>query len=141
MKYTEEQLMEMPMKFLRQLDIQNVDEEKLVQKVLNARFKDMPAVTPMNFSSSETDNLTVEKEKELQAKIDARNARLKAQLEGEEPESAPLPDPTEEDDEPLTPEADKTTTAIKAKFCNYCDSKGVRHKLACTRPNKPVSVS
>lgn len=28
----------------------------------------------------------------------------------------------------------KAETKAEAKFCQFCDSKGVRHKLNCTRP-------
>ncbi|MES2006910.1 MAG: hypothetical protein V4436_02245 [Patescibacteria group bacterium] len=151
MQYTEQQLMDMPMKFLKQLDIQNVEEEQMVQRVLNTRLKDMPAPNPLNFSASATDNMTIEKEQAMQAKIDERNARLKAQLAPTEEEIVtepqPLPNPTEPEPEviptanpivePVTP---PPAAVLKTKFCDYCDSAGGRHKLVCTRPGKPIIV-
>lgn len=136
MKYTEQQLMDMPMKFLRNLDIETGEDEKLVQRVLNTRLKDMPVENPVVFPSSVTDNMTIEKERELQARIDARNSRMKAQLKTDEEipqidevESQPLPDPTEE---PKETEPTTEVDVVKDRFCELCDSKGVRHKKECS---------
>ncbi len=100
MRYTEDQLKRMPINILRGLDIADIEEEKVVQRILNTRLVDMPVGIPMNFPASVTDNMTVEKERELQAKIDARNATIKRGLmvgiEGENEES-----PLEEEDIPV----------------------------------------
>lgn len=153
------------MKYLKHLDIQNADEEQMVQKVLNTRLKDAPMGAPLVFPSHMTDNMTIEKEQALQAKIDARNAQIKSQFAplDEVPqvdaEPQPLPDPTESipdapaeegrvepiEDEPLMPEVEPeeeeespTVDQTKTAFCLYCDSLGVRHKKVCTRPDKQL---
>lgn len=157
MKFTNEQLMTMPLKHLRGLDIQNVDDEKLVQEILNTRMKGMPNVVTFNIPSSITDNLTVETEKELQAKLDVARAKRQAIILSEEEETT-TPE-VEEEDVPLMPEttepaAEETTPEVPTepvvepeapsqpevvgKFCDYCDSLGGRHKRVCTRPGKPT---
>ena len=147
--------MDMPMKFLRHLDIQSGEEEAVVQKVINTRLKDAPMGAPLVFPSSMTDNMTIEKEQELQSKMDTRNAQIKSQftqleevpaVDAEpEIESQPLPNPTEpaEEEPALVPEPEEeeespTVDQVKAPFCQYCDSLGVRHKKVCTRPDKPT---
>jgi hypothetical protein len=159
MRYTVEQLKEMPVQILRGLNIETREEEELVQSILNTRMADMPLVNPMNFTSGATDQLTPEKEAELQAKIDARNATLKAQfvpMSSEEvapvevvpdmvTEPAPLevaPETVEVIPEPVvapevTPEPVEVTpepveVIPEARFCEFCDSKGVRHKKECS---------
>ena len=104
MQYTEEQLYEVPISVLRGVDIMNADEERLVQKVLNARLKDRPAPNAMSFPASVTDNMTIEKERELQAIIDERNARYKANLGValDEEEKEEEQDEVSEDDIPST---------------------------------------
>lgn len=155
MRYTREQLMDMPINLLRGIDIQSVEEEKQVQDVLNTRLVDMPIAQDMNFASSITDNIkTVEDEKKYQAIIDAKRVELKSRIpsgdgitleENEEvppvdpvppletpaPSDAPLPDPTQT---PPPVEDPKEEVAGQIKFCDFCDSKGRFHKKECTRP-------
>lgn len=159
MKYSREQLMDMPMSILRNVDIQNADEERIVQDVLNTRLKDMPVGVSMSFPASVTDGIkTVEDEMRLQKIMDDRRMKLKAHVIGattpeEEEEEAPSPE--EEDmeaptspaadvtpvEEPLVPpsteplpEPSEVVGKTEVKFCDYCDSKGVSHKKVCTRP-------
>lgn len=151
--------MTMPMNLLRHLDITNGEEEKMVQRVLNTRLKDMPIPANFNFPASMTDNMTIEKERALQAKIDAYKAKVKAGIivdedeEGEEPAETPeeetplIPETEEEDVPPLdTPPLPDPTAPVEpldatavTKFCDYCDSKRkYAHKIGCTRPSKVV---
>ncbi len=103
MRFSKEELYAMPILQLRGIDIQEKEEEVLVQEVLNARLAEMPVENPVHFTSMQTDNLTPEKEAELQAEINARNAGIKAQFEPTEP--GPLPDPTIVDPmDPVSPE-------------------------------------
>ncbi len=83
--------------------------------------------------------MTIEKERELQAKIDAARARMRAKItsEGEEEEVSEIPD--EDEDIPIMPETDKLPDILltEAVFCNFCDSQGPRHKKVCTRDQQP----
>ncbi len=73
-----------------------------------------------------TDNMPIEKERELQAKIDARNEERRKQLEGrEEPDPVVEPEPIVEPQEPVA------QTIVKERFCAYCISKGGRHMKTC----------
>jgi hypothetical protein len=109
------ELNKVPTNVLRQMDIRTTDEEKEVQMVLNRRLAASPIpVEQPKFMSSETDNMTIEKERELQAKIDARNEENRKRFQ----ESIK--------------ETDEVGNPVK-KFCEFCDSKGVKHKKNCTR--------
>ena len=132
MQYTEEQLMKMPMAVLRHVDIDTVEDEKLVQKVLNTRLHDMPMPNTPSFPSYVTNDITVEKEKELQAQIDAKNSEIKKGL------LASIDEDDEEDEEEEEVSVAPKTEVVAAvvRYCDYCDSLGVRHKKACTRPGK-----
>lgn len=109
---TREKLMEMPIFQLRGLDIKTKEDELLVQEVLNEKLQNEPRANNNRVLSSEkTDRLTPLKEKELQAQLDG------------EPVSEPIAS------EPVV-DLPKPTNS---KFCEFCDSKGVRHKKNCTR--------
>lgn len=154
--------MDMPINILRNVDIQNGDDERMVQDVLNTRLKDMPVAVNMSFPASVTDGIkTVEDEMRLQKIIDDRRMKLKAHMIGattpdtddeEEEKSSPeeedMESPSTNADatpevpkEPLVPPTTEPTTEpsevvgnAPVKFCDYCDSKGVTHKKVCTRP-------
>jgi hypothetical protein len=112
-----EQLLEMPISQLRGLDIKEKEDELLVQEVLNEKLESEPNLDPNRpvLSSSETDNLTPEKERALQARLDAEDEEVSAE-----------PEVITEVIEPETP-------VVKKRFCQFCDSKAVRHKKECTR--------
>ncbi len=177
MRYTEEQLMELPLNIVQNVDIENGDDEALVQKVLNIRRKDLPMTQVASFPSYMTNDITIEKEQELQAIIDAKKAQLMARFEEgipsdgieepvvgdpipdvtpemhpddtpiSEPSAAPVPDvvlepviePEVPVETPVAPEVAPEPVVVpvepeivpEARFCNDCDSKGVRHKKEC----------
>ena len=68
--------MEMPISRLRSLDIKEKEEELLVQEVINEKLQNEPQLDPnkVQFTSSQTDNLTPEKEAELQAKMSGQTS-------------------------------------------------------------------
>lgn len=68
----------MSLNTLRSLDITNPEDEGLVQQAIDERVVDMPLEVSLNIPASFTDNLTPEKEKTLQEKIDKKIATLKA---------------------------------------------------------------
>lgn len=149
MSYTLEQLEQMPINLLRGIDIKSKEEEELVQKVLNKRMVDMPVQIDLDIPSSMTDNMNGEKEAKLQAEIDAKRAEARAKFAPQpevgtveivpelkiEPEI--IPEPVVEVVSPeivVPPEVLPETVEIKKPFCEFCDSRGVRHKKECTRP-------
>ena len=120
MSYTLERLRMMPMNLLQGIDIKTKEEEDLVQKVLDEKRASMPVMIDLNIPSSMTDNMTGEKEAKLQAEIDAKKAEARAKFVH-----------TDVSDETTTLEP--IISSEKKPFCQFCDSKGVRHKKNCTR--------
>jgi len=144
MRYTLEELEVMPINLLRNIDIQTKEEEELVQRVWNKRQLDLPIDIDLTIRSSETDNMTPEKEAELQARIDAEKAAKRAELgvPGEEVSSETPVDSSEETvsvDESVVVSEEATEESpseeVKERFCEYCEAKGpVKHQKNCTRP-------
>lgn len=102
MKYTEQQLVSMPLTILRNLDLQSKEEERLVQKVVEQRLQKMPPSTPV-YRNDVPDISSPEEEKVWQEKINERMAKLN-------PSIKPL--------EALNPEADNfdpTTVEVAQK--------------------------
>ncbi len=109
-----EQLISMPISQLRSLDIKSAEEEQLVQEILNEKLQNEPQVDPnrASLSSRETDNLTPEKEAELQARLDGK-------VVSQETETVDIP---------------VEIVDISKPFCEFCDAKGpISHKANCTR--------
>lgn len=121
MSYTLEELQDMPIHLLQGIDITSKEEEDLVQGVLNEKRSNQPVVVDFIIPSYMTDNMDGEKEAKLQAEIDAKKEEAKKRL---------LPDTVL-----IVPEEEiqKVSEVVKAPFCQFCDSKGVRHKKNCTR--------
>ncbi len=120
MRYTREQLFDLPLSVLRGLNIESPEEEKLVQEVVTLRVRDLPITDNVSEVSAMTDDMTPEKEAALQAEIDARVA----QRTGVSQETVP-----EEPNEEVVEEV------VKKAFCEYCDALGpIKHKANCTRP-------
>ena len=82
--FTRAELSQFSIPRLRNLDIKTKEEEDLVQDVLNSKLKHQPIENPITATSGETDNMTPEKEKELQSEIDAKNEAKKKKLVPEE---------------------------------------------------------
>lgn len=140
-----QQLMTMPITLLEHQNVESPEEERIVQSVLNERRAKMP----LNREIYRRDAIaavieTPEQEKMWQKKIDERNEKARIKFQGgTEPTDLPdpEPEPTNEDTVPSVGEPTPATEPelppqleAKAKFCEFCDSKGVRHKLNCTRP-------
>lgn len=100
MKYTKHELENMPLTILRGLDISTPQEEAMVQSIIDERFISMPLETSLNIPASFTDNLTPEKERELQIKIDAKIAKLKGDRM---PKVAPVKLETATTTDPIVP--------------------------------------
>ncbi len=114
---TMEQLSAMSMHQLRSLDISSGDEELMVQTVINAKLDSQPVATPSQIRVPDIKN--GEEESYWQNKIDEEKTRLQpvqVKLESIVPDATLVHD--------LTPIETK-------RFCDKCDSKGVRHKKIC----------
>lgn len=124
MKFTKKDLSNMSLSSIRAIDIRSPEEEELIQEEIDKRIVDLPLEVNLNIPASFTDNLTPEKERVLQAKIDAKVAAIKAarstnktipKTELTEPTTvvepiAPLLEPTV----PLEPVASVETAPVQA---------------------------
>ena len=133
MRYTKEELMDLPLNILQGIDITNKEEEDLVQGILNQKRLASPEfLAPITFPSSATDGITKEKELELQAKIDARQDEIRKSLTAEEVETveepAPEPEPLAEPAPVLLEPIPEAVSDIK---CIVCGSRSFRHKEDC----------
>lgn len=118
---SKDELMTMPITHLEHQNIESQEEERLVQDILNLRRASMPVQGEIYRNDIIAQNIqTPEEEAEAQRIIDARVSKLR---------NMPV---LEEDLE----EAPEPEVVAQAKFCQFCDSKGVRHKLNCTREVK-----
>ncbi len=110
-----QKLLLMSISQLRALDIKTAEDEALVQEVLNEKLKAEPHIDISRpiLRSEETDRITPEKEKELQEKLDG---------------PITVSEPVD-----VSQETTGTPEPEEVNFCNFCDSKGVRHKKECTR--------
>lgn len=75
-KYTREELYNLPLKKLQNLDIETPEQEAMVQEVMDEKYGHLAEHTTLNIASHLTDNLTPEKERALQARIDQKKAEL-----------------------------------------------------------------
>jgi hypothetical protein len=117
---TREQLGAMSIDRLRALDIQDGEEEKLVQEILDCKLAASPPVVDIH---SNVDITTKEQEDMIQGELDEKRAKVRArgkkiEIKAETPIETPTEIPAE------TPK----------KFCEFCTSKGGKHKLDCKRP-------
>lgn len=104
----------LPLERLRGIDIRNVEEERVVQALVNKKLQKIPVPVIINRDNDKTDFKTIEQELEFQKVIDARVASARPQM-------------------------DEVDEEVKInKFCNFCDSKGVRHKKVCARSEKSL---
>lgn len=103
----------MPLSVLRNIDVVDGEEEKLLQEVIDAKVQIAPPVRPIN-RSDVPDIKTAEEEAKWQAIIDQRVADTM-------PKKPEMPVKQEDDFRP---------------FCQFCTSLGYRHKKNCTRPQK-----
>ena len=133
MQYTEDELMDLPMKLLQGVDIRSKEEEEMVQRVIDRKRLASPQpLIPLRITSSDTDGMTKEKELALQAKIDAHNEDIRLRLTGAS-EAAPIEEPVPEP-EPLveTPAEPAPTGKISDIKCTLCGSRGYIHKRGCS---------
>lgn len=132
---TREELETMPLELLRGRDIRTKEEEDLVQEVLNERLVvEMPDFQPdIPFRQGTTTDIKDKAEEEaLQAKIDAQREAHRKLYESRV-EEVPSDTPIEEAPIEPTPIVEPLPDPTVVRFCEFCDSKGGRHKKDCTR--------
>lgn len=149
----------MSIKQLRLIDIKEHDEELSVQEVLDAKVAVAAPAKPV-YRGDVPDIKTKEEEEHWQGVIDARTAKIKGLaepvveetpkdldvtlpvLEPTEPvppteapvQSEPEPTPPVVEEAPKEPEPVQEPEIVEPtvkKFCEFCDSKGGRHKKEC----------
>lgn len=142
MKYTKKELRKLPMNILRGIDIKNPEEEAIVQEIVNERFSEMPLENPLVISSKLTDNLTPEKERSLQEKIDKKVAELRGNKTNtvELTDSIPLIETSriETSTETLLPE-NKPDVNVKEEVEDQSVTKTVNDKIQSRIKSQVVS--
>lgn len=131
---TEEQLVKMPLNRLRYLDINTIEEELLVQKVINSKLIKQPYTKQVKLRVPDIN--TKEQEIEWQKKIDAERERLREKpqmLEAKEEvlEDIIVEDPLREDLKEDLKEDPNPFRNLEAKGKECCGSLGIRHKKNC----------
>ncbi len=114
--YTKSELEVLPLNIVRSIDIANAEEEAIVQDVINRRISTEPGeLKPLIFSASDTDNMTIEKERELQQRQDKHREEQLARMnpvKSEDPEEGEV----DSEEEEVDPEIISTESEIvKAK--------------------------
>lgn len=119
---TREELLAMPLSRIRRVatDIQDKDEEELVQEVVNIKRIDEPA-EGIIYRNDVPDIRTKEEEEKWQKIIDERTRKAK----GITAAAFVEPAKTEQVPDNALPDVQPT------RFCEFCDSKGGRHKKNC----------
>jgi len=138
-----EELRAIPMSALRNLDIKTVDQMNLVQEVVNERLQNEPLEIKIDNSDverkmdREINRMTPEKEAVYQKTIDERVQAVKPKLPTDEKikEASTILEIIQEEIKTEEGEIEKVKTEQPVKrFCEFCDSRGFRHKSKCTRP-------
>jgi hypothetical protein len=146
---TREELLKMPLSHVRAQDIKTIEQEYLIQEIVNLKLGQQGIDGAMiNRTAIVRDNgkyvdiKTKEQENHFQALIDAETEKLKAKQQtilplSEEVLEAKISEIEKKQEEikAVTPEIVNESLSIPElkRFCEFCDSKGVRHKLNCTR--------
>ena len=113
---------------LRSLDVKDREEESLVQEVVNSKFM---AKVPEVYKLDIPDIKTPEEEALWQAKVDERVHKVKEKMGLLDVADIEVPEVVTDSNVP----EDMTLDSKTDRFCEFCDSKGVRHLKSCTRPN------
>ena len=119
--------MAMPLHRLKMLDIQSAEEEAMVQTAINAKIQNSPAPA-LSEKFHVPDIKTGEEEAHWQAIVDAEREKLKPPSISME---QIIPDATQVADIEVVSEPSEPSELVVKRFCEHCDSKGVRHKKGC----------
>ncbi len=138
-KYTKEELMKMPLKIVRGLDIKTIEEEKLIQEVVNAKTGFAQSTVKFDYRNV-PDIKNAAQEKEWQTKIDEFNAKH-TPVENKIAEAEKVLEQVKEEVKVEAPvEQIVTPTVITVQngeivkpFCDSCDSKARFHRKGCPK--------
>jgi hypothetical protein len=132
-----EELMTMPITVLEHQNIENAEEEKLVQEILDLRRSQMPPQKQVyNNDAIQANISTKEDEAKWQKVIDERKAKLQGMISTSvtattSPTVNAGPYESIHTEQESVSEVNPMHTKVFCKFCNF---NGFRHKLNCTRP-------
>ena len=116
----------LPLEVLRNIDVESPLEERVLQSIIDKKLKVAPVQVEINRASDKTDFKSPAEEAEFQKVINERVASARPQEEVKvEASESELENKVEEL---------KEEKAKLDRFCEFCDSKGVRHKKTCNRP-------
>lgn len=129
---TREELMAKSIVVLEHQNIMDADEEALVQSVLNEKRRVLPL--PDNYLQTPREVLamnitTKEQEEAAQKIIDEQRAKMRERVQ----KTIPTEEGLKQNLADLQAQKAELEKPVQ-RFCEFCDSKGVRHKLNCTRP-------
>jgi len=130
-KYTRDELMKMPLKIVRNLDIRTIEEERLIQDVVSARETLTKPI--VKFKEIIPDIKTKDQENVWQGKIDkfkSDNSPIEAKIVEAEKQLVVINEKITETVIVPTVITVENGQIIKP-FCDKCSSKGVRHKKEC----------
>lgn len=125
MRYSREELSMKSIAFLRGIDIKDKEEEDLVQEILDKKLANMPPENPIIIPSTATDDMTPEKEKALQAKLDAKRGKSV---------------PASKVETPSTPEEPVDNSTAADQIPQTTDSVDVEVSAEASAPKKAKSV-
>lgn len=120
----------MPLSHLRNVRIETVDQEKIVQEIVNIRVAQNPAVQRVYRGDVPFYIKTIEEEQKWQKIIDERTKAIVDKLSQAGKTQEQL---VEAELAKLEAQKAKIVQDIKPAFCQFCDSKRTFHKRNCTR--------
>lgn len=139
--FTIDELRRLPLIQLRNIDIDNVEYEKLVNRVVNEKLVTLPTLTPINRMDI-PDIKNKEEEDAWQKVVNLREAQIRPQVPVEVNEEVVLTNntiaeasklPQDESKPEIVPEIPVVIEKFKPPFCDTCDSKARFHKVGCPK--------
>ena len=122
----------MPLSHLRNVRIETVDQEKVVQEIVNLRMATQPPLGQIYRGDIPFKITTVEEEKKWQKIIDQRTQELKDKYSKAGMTEEEL---VQQELNKLEAQKIELEKPIEKAICLFCDTKSkMRHKKVCTRP-------
>lgn len=122
--------------------VETPEEERLLQEIIQQKELRIPIKREIDRSDVPFLIETPKQEQEIQQVLDDRKEIMRGTLVriGANGQEEPVLQPEQPQIIPEDPDKELEANKTKTAFCQFCDSKGVRHKLNCTRPNKEKKV-
>lgn len=133
---TREELEKLPLSILRNIDIKNIDREKMIQEIILSKTSRLPPI--IKFDRSQIPDIKNKAEEDKwQKKIDdfnQKNNPVQVEIVSSEKELLNI----QKEVELENPKDEINQGKVSSPFCDKCDSRGVRHKKVC--PNYSTTV-